>query len=469
MVHTYLSKAPGVNLEVLTFGFKGKEARRKDTEDGEAEVEEERAGGRVSSAQFWDRGPMTSDASFKAIAEVAEQKKQAAADTQVRKRQAAVKEMERSAKYAKLAEGARKKVEHQARNHVKLAKLVKEELVGMLKAMGETPATSAKKADMEALVQQLFVDAGTVTFTVYTDDQCTELPPRNSVVTLDDTVSCNETPDSSISDLVCSADKITYTNHPNTADCSASPIANELPVGVCTYFPGPVSTWKLIDASTYTCYSGEGDSEATPSPTADSEATPSSSAGGSFEYAIYLDSECTQLGGIGSDMPPWTFDTEVCNSWAGGVGDNSMKISSCSSTCICFTQTAGNRDCSATPNQNVKEACLDTCVEDAQGTFVSMLSFNGCSEALTVSDAEYSCATTGMASDSPSGQGNVRLHVIFQRMLRGTHRKRCGVLLCDNWHGKRLSKWASTYARVFPFSISTLLNILAPTIPFPAR
>ncbi|KAK3263548.1 hypothetical protein CYMTET_27652 [Cymbomonas tetramitiformis] len=249
-----------------------------------------------------------------------------------------------------------------------------------------------------------FVDAGTVTFTVYTDDQCTELPPRNSVVTLDDTVSCNETPDSSISDLVCSADKITYTNHPNTADCSASPIANELPVGVCTYFPGPVSTWKLIDASTYTCYSGEGDSEATPSPTADSEATPSSSAGGSFEYAIYLDSECTQLGGIGSDMPPWTFDTEVCNSWAGGVGDNSMKISSCSSTCICFTQTAGNRDCSATPNQNVKEACLDTCVEDAQGTFVSMLSFNGCSEALTVSDAEYSCATTGMASDSPSGQ-----------------------------------------------------------------
>ncbi|KAK3248305.1 hypothetical protein CYMTET_42227, partial [Cymbomonas tetramitiformis] len=152
------SKAPGVNLEVLTFGFKGKEARRKDTEDGEAEVEEERAGGRVSSAQFWDRGPMTSDASFKAIAEVAEQKKQAAADTQVRKRQAAVKEMERSAKYAKLAEGARKKVE-QARNHVKLAKLVKEELVGMLKAMGETPATSAKKADMEALVQQLVAES----------------------------------------------------------------------------------------------------------------------------------------------------------------------------------------------------------------------------------------------------------------------------------------------------------------------
>ncbi|KAK3249997.1 hypothetical protein CYMTET_40602 [Cymbomonas tetramitiformis] len=122
-----VSKAPRVNLEVSTFGFKGKEARRKDTEDGEAEVEEE---------------------------QVAEQKKPAATNTQVRKRQAAVKEMERSAKYAKLAEGARKKVE-QARNHVKLAKLVKEELVGMLKAMGETPATSAKKAAMEALVQQL--------------------------------------------------------------------------------------------------------------------------------------------------------------------------------------------------------------------------------------------------------------------------------------------------------------------------
>ncbi|KAK3263358.1 hypothetical protein CYMTET_27831 [Cymbomonas tetramitiformis] len=122
-----VSKALGVNLEVLTFGFKGKDARRKATEDGETEVEEE---------------------------QVAEQKKQAATATQVRKRQAAVKEMERSVKYAKLAEGARKKVE-QARNHVKLAKLVKEELVGMLKAMGETPAASAKKADMETLVQHL--------------------------------------------------------------------------------------------------------------------------------------------------------------------------------------------------------------------------------------------------------------------------------------------------------------------------
>jgi len=30
---------------------------------------------------------------------------------------------------------------------------------------------------------------------------------------------------------------------------------NELPVGVCTYFPGPVPTWKLIVADTYDCLS----------------------------------------------------------------------------------------------------------------------------------------------------------------------------------------------------------------------
>ena len=94
---------------------------------------------------------------------------------------------------------------------------------------------------------------GTVSFTVYVDAACTELPPRDSVVVLDTAVACNETPDSSISALVCYADRITYLNHPNTSDCSADGIENELPIGVCTEFPGPVPTWKLIDAETYDC------------------------------------------------------------------------------------------------------------------------------------------------------------------------------------------------------------------------
>jgi len=95
-----------------------------------------------------------------------------------------------------------------------------------------------------------------VTFTTYTDADCTELPSgSNSVVNLDTTVECNETPDSSISELVCLEDRITYTNHPNSSDCSADGIPNELMVGVCQEFPGPVLTWKLIEASSYECLS----------------------------------------------------------------------------------------------------------------------------------------------------------------------------------------------------------------------
>lgn len=94
-----------------------------------------------------------------------------------------------------------------------------------------------------------------VTFTTYTDANCTETPNANSVVNLDTTVTCNETPDSSISNLVCLEDRITYINHPNTSDCSADGIENELVVGVCQLFPGPVETWKLIEADTYECLS----------------------------------------------------------------------------------------------------------------------------------------------------------------------------------------------------------------------
>jgi hypothetical protein len=92
-----------------------------------------------------------------------------------------------------------------------------------------------------------------VTFTVYTDSACTEVPPIDSVVQLDATQPCNETPDASISNLRCFADRITYTNHPNNDDCTADGIENELSVGMCQEFPGPVLTWKLIEAETYLC------------------------------------------------------------------------------------------------------------------------------------------------------------------------------------------------------------------------
>ena len=95
--------------------------------------------------------------------------------------------------------------------------------------------------------------AGTVTFTVFLDDECTQLPDRPSTVVLDTAVACNPTPDASISNLQCTAEGITYTNHPNTPDCTSAPRSNTLAVGVCTLFPGPVTTYKLIDPATYQC------------------------------------------------------------------------------------------------------------------------------------------------------------------------------------------------------------------------
>jgi len=95
----------------------------------------------------------------------------------------------------------------------------------------------------------------TVTFTTYINDICTEAPPKNSVVQLDTTEACNEAPKASISDLVCYADKITYTNHPNVTGCTSEGFFNTLPVGVCQEFPGPVATWKFIEPDTYNCLS----------------------------------------------------------------------------------------------------------------------------------------------------------------------------------------------------------------------
>ena len=81
-----------------------------------------------------------------------------------------------------------------------------------------------------------------VTFTTYTDDACTQVASTggaSAVVDLTLDSSCNETPDSSISELICYEDGIVYYNHPNTDDCSADPICNSIPIGVCTYFTGP--------------------------------------------------------------------------------------------------------------------------------------------------------------------------------------------------------------------------------------
>lgn len=100
-----------------------------------------------------------------------------------------------------------------------------------------------------------------VTYTTYTDDQCTveAVAPggESATVTMDFTQTCNEVPKASVSELVCYPDRIVYTNHPNSDDCSAAPHCNEIVIGVCTEFPGPVPSWKFIEPDTYSCASFE--------------------------------------------------------------------------------------------------------------------------------------------------------------------------------------------------------------------
>ena len=90
----------------------------------------------------------------------------------------------------------------------------------------------------------------TVTFTTYTDAACTQIASvggESAVVELSLDEDCNETPDSSISELICYEDGIVYDNHPNTEDCSYEPaICNSIEIGVCTYFTGPVDSVSTL-------------------------------------------------------------------------------------------------------------------------------------------------------------------------------------------------------------------------------
>lgn len=117
------------------------------------------------------------------------------------------------------------------------------------------PDTGELTGDAPGDVAEPTTSGTTVTFTTYIDGACTQTPPQNSEVLLDTTVACNVAPKASISDLVCHPDKITYMNHPNNQGCSSAGIFNELPVGVCQEFPGPVQTWKFIVPETYDCLS----------------------------------------------------------------------------------------------------------------------------------------------------------------------------------------------------------------------
>ena len=123
--------------------------------------------------------------------------------------------------------------------------------------------------------------AATVTWVVYTDDACTQLHANcesygcATTLTVGDT--CQQWTEASADAVTCTDSKITYNNYPNTGTtyegataCDPSKIKeNELEVGVCQYFPGPVPTWKKIDASTHSC----GGTDVTDAPATDAPAT----------------------------------------------------------------------------------------------------------------------------------------------------------------------------------------------------
>ena len=105
--------------------------------------------------------------------------------------------------------------------------------------------------------------SATVTWTTYTDDTCTTLCPNADCTTTIDTANtCNQNTEASMNNLVCESSLIKYNNYPNTGstqstysacDSSVTCFENVLHVGDCQYFPGPVPTWKGVEASTYTC------------------------------------------------------------------------------------------------------------------------------------------------------------------------------------------------------------------------
>lgn len=133
----------------------------------------------------------------------------------------------------------------------------------------------------------------TTTWTIYANDACTEICPFGSVeacsTTIDTTKDCNQNLESSQSDVACSATKVTYINYPNTGTNSGSEgcpsdgqsFTNEIAVGECVEFPGPVTTWKMIEADTYDCGDdSNNENPTTASPTkSNDDSSPQSSAG----------------------------------------------------------------------------------------------------------------------------------------------------------------------------------------------
>ncbi len=151
----------------------------------------------------------------------------------------------------------------------------------------------------------------------------------------------------------------------------------------------------------------ESDQPHEPEPTEDSETDephePEPTENLSFDYGIFGTEVCDEPLDLGIENPI-QMQSDKCNAWfridyQGMEVANSMQVIRASSRCICFQQTPDKDDCSLAGTFRIKESCVDTCVKDAQGTFLHLSSLTGYDASVSVSDEEYFCDTTGMWDD----------------------------------------------------------------------
>jgi hypothetical protein len=128
-----------------------------------------------------------------------------------------------------------------------------------------------------------------------------------------------------------------------------------------------------------------------------------------FGYGLYFNDTCTDLRDdtfLQGQGNPAAFDTDHCNTWLPSDGTtNSLKVSSCSSKCVCVVQSPDSPSCSADDAQKVVvEICVNECRQDDQGNSLMLASdFGGCGEGKEVADDDYSCACNGMKDNSLCG------------------------------------------------------------------
>jgi hypothetical protein len=116
-----------------------------------------------------------------------------------------------------------------------------------------------------------------------------------------------------------------------------------------------------------------------------------------FKYGLYSDEACV-VPLPAFDPNPFPLETEDCQPYLRDFGPaSSLKVLSCSSSCICFEESSSSDACDNV--QSVKEVCMNKCrLDDTGNTFLRLFDFTGCGDK-QVPDDEYTCPCTGMSKN----------------------------------------------------------------------